>query len=85
MGIKYYESKLNLQWKPILKNILADPVGFVEQGGWDFLDIEVRLGAWGLGVVLLRSGCKGWSRCDRTRLCTVMQHAGGVQHAGCLL
>lgn len=41
MGIKYYESKLNLQWKPILKNILADPVGFVEQGGWDFLDMEV--------------------------------------------
>ncbi|KAG2482945.1 hypothetical protein HYH03_018170 [Edaphochlamys debaryana] len=40
MGIKYYESKLNLQWKPILKNILADPVGFVEQGGWDFLDME---------------------------------------------
>ncbi|GIL93381.1 hypothetical protein Vretifemale_20793, partial [Volvox reticuliferus] len=40
MGIKYYESKLNLQWKPILKNILADPVGFVDQGGWDFLDIE---------------------------------------------
>jgi nucleosome binding factor SPN SPT16 subunit len=47
MGIKCYESKLNLQWKPILKNILADPVGFVEQGGWDFLDMEVRQGGHG--------------------------------------
>ncbi len=54
MGIKYYESKLNLQWKPILKNILADPVGFVEQGGWDFLDMEVG------GAV--RDGA-GWGEC----------------------
>ena len=30
--IKYYESKLNLAWKPVLKNIMADPEGFVANG-----------------------------------------------------
>lgn len=40
VGIKYYESKLNLQWRPILKHILSDPHGFVEEGGWGFLDME---------------------------------------------
>lgn len=38
--IKYYESKLNLSWKPILKSIIEDPEGFVEQGGWDFLNMD---------------------------------------------
>ena len=38
--IKYYESRLNLNWKPILKNILADPEDFIAQGGWKFLDME---------------------------------------------
>ncbi|CAL8465250.1 g4785 [Coccomyxa elongata] len=40
MNIKYYESKMNLNWKPILKSITDDPEGFVESGGWDFLDAE---------------------------------------------
>lgn len=40
--IKYYESKLNLAWKPILKNIQEDPDGFIAQGGWEFLNMEVR-------------------------------------------
>jgi nucleosome binding factor SPN SPT16 subunit len=31
--IKYYESKLNLAWKPILKHILADPQLFVDEVG----------------------------------------------------
>jgi nucleosome binding factor SPN SPT16 subunit len=31
--IKYFESKLNLSWKPILKSIMEDPEGFVEQVG----------------------------------------------------
>ncbi|KAI8465881.1 MAG: global transcription factor [Monoraphidium minutum] len=38
--IKYFESKLNLSWKPILKSIMEDPQGFVEQGGWDFLNMD---------------------------------------------
>lgn len=38
--IKYYESKMNLAWKPVLKNIQEDPVGFFEQGGWSFLDVD---------------------------------------------
>jgi nucleosome binding factor SPN SPT16 subunit len=29
--IKYYESKLNLAWKPILKHIMADPQAFVDE------------------------------------------------------
>ena len=43
--IKYYECKLNLAWKPILKSIVEDPEGFIEQGGWEFLNMEV--GGWG--------------------------------------
>lgn len=39
--IKYFETKMNLSWKPILKDINADPEGWVEQGGWNFLDMEV--------------------------------------------
>ena len=31
---------MNLNWKPILKNILDDPEGFIADGGWDFLDAE---------------------------------------------
>ncbi|WIA33317.1 hypothetical protein OEZ86_006455 [Tetradesmus obliquus] len=38
--IKYYESKMNLAWKPILKHILEDPKAFIEEGGWAFLDLE---------------------------------------------
>eukprot|EP00775_Hariotina_reticulata_P011875 gene11875-12019_t len=38
--IKYYESKMNLAWKPILKHILEDPQAFIDEGGWAFLDLE---------------------------------------------
>lgn len=30
MKIKYYESKLNLAWKPILKHIMQDPQAFID-------------------------------------------------------
>eukprot|EP00897_Mesotaenium_endlicherianum_P010392 jgi/Mesen1/9381/ME000610S08682 len=40
MNIKYYESRLNLNWKPILKEITDNPKKFVEEGGWEFLNIE---------------------------------------------
>ncbi|EPS71678.1 hypothetical protein M569_03078, partial [Genlisea aurea] len=38
--IKYYESRLNLNWRPILKTITEDPQKFVEEGGWEFLNLE---------------------------------------------
>ena len=38
--IKFYESKVNLNWKNILKSIKEDPEGFIEDGGWSFLDAE---------------------------------------------
>lgn len=38
--IKYYESRLNLNWKPILKTITDDPEQFIEDGGWEFLNLE---------------------------------------------
>jgi nucleosome binding factor SPN SPT16 subunit len=38
--IKFYESKVNLNWKNIAKSIKEDPEGFVENGGWSFLDAE---------------------------------------------
>ena len=38
--IKYYESKMNLVWKPILKTITDDPEDFIANGGWNFLNME---------------------------------------------
>jgi nucleosome binding factor SPN SPT16 subunit len=43
--IKYFESKLNLSWKPILKSIMEDPQGFVEQVGRAFFRPPVF---WGI-------------------------------------
>ena len=40
VSIKFYESKINLNWKPILKNIIEDPDAFFDNGGWSFLDQE---------------------------------------------
>lgn len=39
--IKYYESRLNLNWRQILKTITEDPQSFVDGGGWEFLNLEV--------------------------------------------
>jgi nucleosome binding factor SPN SPT16 subunit len=38
--IKYYESRLNLQWRQILKTITDDPQSFIDEGGWEFLNLE---------------------------------------------
>ncbi|KAL3515894.1 hypothetical protein ACH5RR_022796 [Cinchona calisaya] len=38
--LKYYESRLNLNWRPILKTITDDPEKFIEDGGWEFLNME---------------------------------------------
>ncbi|XP_010941792.1 FACT complex subunit SPT16 [Elaeis guineensis] len=38
--LKYYESRLNLNWRPILKTIIDDPQKFIEDGGWEFLNLE---------------------------------------------
>ncbi|KAG6750357.1 hypothetical protein POTOM_044847 [Populus tomentosa] len=39
--LKYYESRLNLNWRPILKTITDDPEKFIDDGGWEFLNMEV--------------------------------------------
>ncbi|KAM0945399.1 putative peptidase M24, PH-like domain superfamily, FACT complex subunit Spt16 [Dioscorea sansibarensis] len=38
--LKYYESRLNLSWRQILKAITDDPEKFIEGGGWEFLNLE---------------------------------------------
>ncbi|KAK7360351.1 hypothetical protein VNO77_02338 [Canavalia gladiata] len=38
--IKYYESRLNLNWRQILKTITDDPQSFIDGGGWEFLNLE---------------------------------------------
>ncbi|GJN37082.1 hypothetical protein PR202_gb26004 [Eleusine coracana subsp. coracana] len=38
--LKYYESRLNLNWRPILKTIIDDPQKFIDDGGWEFLNME---------------------------------------------
>ncbi|WCJ39284.1 FACT complex subunit SPT16 [Euphorbia peplus] len=40
LDIKYYESKLNLNWRQILKTITEDPTSFIDDGGWEFLNLE---------------------------------------------
>ncbi|KAK9997623.1 hypothetical protein SO802_022309 [Lithocarpus litseifolius] len=39
--LKYYESRLNLNWRPILKTITDDLEKFIEDGVWEFLNMEV--------------------------------------------
>ncbi|XP_059313362.1 FACT complex subunit SPT16-like [Lycium ferocissimum] len=38
--IKYYESKVNLNWRQVLKTITDDPQKFIDDGGWEFLNLE---------------------------------------------
>lgn len=38
--IKYYESRLNLNWRQILKTITDDPQSFIDDRGWEFLNME---------------------------------------------
>ncbi|KAF5745923.1 FACT complex subunit SPT16 [Tripterygium wilfordii] len=38
--IKYYESRMNLNWRQILKTINDDPQSFIDEGGWEFLNLE---------------------------------------------
>ncbi|XP_076914841.1 FACT complex subunit SPT16-like [Bidens hawaiensis] len=38
--IKYYESRLNMSWRAILKTITDDPQNFIDEGGWEFLNLE---------------------------------------------
>ncbi|OMO95969.1 hypothetical protein COLO4_15580 [Corchorus olitorius] len=38
--LKYYESRLNLNWRQILKTITDDPQSFIDNGGWEFLNLE---------------------------------------------
>jgi nucleosome binding factor SPN SPT16 subunit len=40
IDVKFYESKINLQWPAVLKSIREDPDAFVEAGGWDFLEFD---------------------------------------------
>jgi len=40
--MKFFESKVNLNWKTILKTIKDDPEGFVDSGGWSFLDADAE-------------------------------------------
>ncbi|KAL2513935.1 FACT complex subunit SPT16 [Forsythia ovata] len=38
--IKYYESRLNMNWPAVLKTITDDPQAFIDNGGWEFLNLE---------------------------------------------
>jgi nucleosome binding factor SPN SPT16 subunit len=44
LDIKYYEGKANLNWKPLLRQIKEDPDGWLEAGGWEFLNNEASDG-----------------------------------------
>ncbi|PWA95409.1 peptidase M24, structural domain-containing protein [Artemisia annua] len=38
--IKYYESRLNMNWQEILKTIMDNPEDFITNKGWEFLNLE---------------------------------------------
>lgn len=38
--IRYTEGIQSLNWAKVLKTVTDDPVGFFEQGGWDFLKAD---------------------------------------------
>ncbi|GAB4856158.1 FACT complex subunit spt16 [Ancistrocladus abbreviatus] len=38
--IKHYQSRINLRWRPILKTIMVEPHMFIEDGEWDFLNMD---------------------------------------------
>ena len=40
--LKFTEGPLNLNWKTIMKTINEDYPGFLETGGWTFLEENVR-------------------------------------------
>ncbi|GAB4838521.1 hypothetical protein Ancab_028067 [Ancistrocladus abbreviatus] len=40
IDIKHYESRINLHWRPILKAIMVEPHLFIEDGEWDFLNMD---------------------------------------------
>ncbi|KAJ1379296.1 PH-like domain superfamily [Sesbania bispinosa] len=40
---QYYESRLNLNWRQILKTITDDPQSFIEGGGWEFLNWKLLI------------------------------------------
>ncbi|CAI8615187.1 unnamed protein product [Vicia faba] len=40
IDIKYYESRLNLMWRAILKKLTDVPKSFIVGGGWEFLNLE---------------------------------------------
>jgi nucleosome binding factor SPN SPT16 subunit len=44
LDVKYYEGKANLNWKPLLRQIKEDPDGWLEAGGWEFLNNEASDG-----------------------------------------
>ncbi|KAI3690856.1 hypothetical protein L2E82_49067 [Cichorium intybus] len=39
--IKYYETRFNMKWREILKTIAEDPRNFFDEGGWEFLNLEM--------------------------------------------
>jgi len=42
MEILYHEGPANLNWGNVLASVREDFKGFVEDGGWEFLNNEVR-------------------------------------------
>ncbi|GAB4856156.1 hypothetical protein Ancab_039384 [Ancistrocladus abbreviatus] len=38
--IKHYQSRINLRWRPILKTFMVEPHMFIEDGEWDFLNMD---------------------------------------------
>lgn len=70
--IKYYESKLNLAWKPILRSIVEDPEQFIADGKQRAAGLR---GVEGCGRLLWRPVVTATNR--RGILCAVVVCWGG--------
>lgn len=41
--ILFFEGLYNMNWSKVFENIKKDPEEWVEEGGWSFLQLEVRI------------------------------------------
>jgi nucleosome binding factor SPN SPT16 subunit len=41
--ILFFEGLYNMNWSKVFENIKKDPEEWVEEGGWSFLQLEVKI------------------------------------------
>eukprot|EP00730_Choanoeca_flexa_P008754 TRINITY_DN12532_c0_g1_i10.p2 TRINITY_DN12532_c0_g1~~TRINITY_DN12532_c0_g1_i10.p2 ORF type:complete len:111 (+),score=20.11 TRINITY_DN12532_c0_g1_i10:293-625(+) len=71
--IKFTEGPLNFNWKSIMKTINEDFSGFLETGGWSFLE-ENDVGAASMWAGQLQFACAQERVCDKGLAVAPVRH-----------